>query len=210
MATTNIAQLRRLVMRYKATASDDWTTVVFDTDQLGQDSTMTVNIAPRLQSRASQRGTTETPIAGTFDAFAGSITMLADNWSILGKALRRWKAATYADATAANGQLTDDPADLCGDGLYVSVIAQGICDDGSSADVELTRCYPSVDDDIELGTSDTPEVTLNLHPVIYNADLHGEDGYPAYSYRFGDNSLTEKQRLNVVTGEYTATGGGSA
>lgn len=204
MATTNIAQLRRLVMRYKAAATDSWTTVTFDEDQLGQDSTMTVNIAPRMQSRASQRGTTETPIPGTFDAFAGSITMLMDNWSILGKAIRRWVAATYDGATSAAGQLTDDPTNLCGDGLYVSVIAQGVCDDGSTTDVELTRCYPSVDDDIELGTSDTAEVTLNLHPVIYNADLHGDDGYPAYSYRFGDNSTSEKQRLNATTGEYVA------
>lgn len=204
MATYNIAQIRRLVMRYKATAEADWTTVEIDPDSLGQDSTMTVNIAPRLQSRASQRGTTERPIDGTMDAFAGSITMLADNWSILGKALRRWKAATYTGATAANGQMTDDATDLCGDGVYISVISQGICDDGSSVDIELTRCFPSVDDDIEVGTSETTTVTLNLHPQIYNATLHSADGYPQYSYRFGDNSLTEKQRLNVTTGAYEA------
>lgn len=202
MATYNIAQVRRLVMRYKATPSADWTVVEIDPDSLGQDSTMTVNIAPRLQSRASQRGTTERPIDGTMDTFAGSITMLADNWSILGKALRRWKKATYAGATEANGQMTDSADDLCGDGLYVSVISQGICDDGSSVDIELTRCFPSVDDDIEVGTSDTATVTLNLHPQIYNAALHASDGYPQESYRFGDASLTQKQRLNVTTGEY--------
>lgn len=204
MANTNIAQLRRLVFRYKATAEDDWTTFEIDPDTLGQDSTMTVNIAPRLRSRASQRGTSETPIDGTMDAFAGSVTMLLDDWRILGQALRRWKAATYTGATGANGQITDEATDLCGDGIYMSVISQGVCDDGSTADIELTRCLPSIDDDIEVGTSDTATVTLNLHPIIYNAALHADDGYPQYSYRFGDASLTEKQRLNVTTGEYDA------
>ena len=204
MASTNIAQIRRLVMRYKATASDDWTTTVIDADSIGQDASMTVNIAPRLQTRSSQRGTTETPIAGTLDNFSGSITMLADTWKVLFSALRKWKTATYAGATPEAGQTTDDTADLCGDGIYVSVISQGICDDGSTVDVELTRCMPSVDDDIEIGGSDTAEVTINLHPIIFNDDLHGADGYPQYSYRFGDNSLTEKQRLNATTGEYAA------
>lgn len=204
MANYNITQLHRVVLRYKASAEAAWSTVVVDEDTLGQDSIATVNIAPRLTSRASQRGTTETPIAGTFDAFAGSITMLMDNFSILGKVLRRWNPATYDGAVAANGNMTDDPTNLCGDGTYVSVIVQGVCDDGSSADIELTRCMPSVDDDIEFGSSDTTEVTLNLHPIIYNASLHAEDGYPQKSYRFGDNDLTVKQRLNVTTGEYAA------
>lgn len=210
MASTNIAQIRRLVMRYKTSADADWTTTVIDADSIGQDASMTVNIAPRLQSRSSQRGTTETPMAGTLDAFAGSITMLADTWKVLFSALRKWKPATYAGASADAGQATDDSADLCGDGVYVSVISQGICDDGSTVDVELTRCMPSVDDDIEIGGSDTAEVTINLHPIIFNEQLHGSDGYPQVSYRFGDNSLTEKQRLNVTTGEYAAVATTSA
>lgn len=204
MASTNIAQIRRLIMRYKATADADWTTTIIDADSIGQDASMTVNIAPRLQSRSSQRGTTETPMAGTLDSFSGSITMLVDTWKVLFSALRTWKNATYTGAAPEAGQATDDSSDLCGDGSYISVISQGICDDGSTVDVELTRCQPSVDDDIEIGGSDTAEVTINLHPIIYNAGLHGSDGYPAYSYRFGDNSLTEKQRLNVTTGEYEA------
>lgn len=204
MASTNIAQIRRLVLRYKNAESDPWTTTVIDADSIGQDASMTVNIAPRLQSRASQRGTTETPMAGTFDNFSGSITMLVDTWKVLFDALRTWKKATYADAAPEAGQATDDSADLCGDGSYISVISQGICDDGSTVDVELSRCQPSVDDDIEIGGSDTASVTINLHPIVYNASLHGSDGYPAYSYRFGDASLTEKQRLNVTTGEYEA------
>lgn len=210
MASTNIAQIRRLVMRYKASADDDWTTTVIDADSIGQDASMTVNIAPRLQSRSSQRGTTETPMAGTFDNFSGSITMLVDTWKVLFNALRTWKTATYPNAAPDAGQATDDSSDLCGDGSYISVISQGICDDGSTVDVELTRCQPSVDDDIEIGGSDTAEVTINLHPIVYNAALHGSDGYPAYSYRFGDNSLTEKQRLNATTGTYepVTTGGG--
>lgn len=210
MANYNITQLHRVVMRSKTSADADWSVVTINEDTLGQDSIATVNIAPRMTSRASQRGTTEKPIEGTLDAFAGSITMLVDNFSILGKALRRWQAATWEGATEANGQISDDPTNLCGDGTYVSVIVQGICDDGSSADIELTRCFPSVDDDMEFGSSDTTEVTLNLHPQIYNPDLHANDGYPQKSYRFGDNSLTEKQRLNVTTGEYAAvvTNGG--
>lgn len=210
MATTNIAQIRRLVMRYKENAADDWTTTIIDADSIGQDASMTINIAPRLQTRSSQRGTTETPIAGTLDNFSGSITMLADTWKVLFSALRKWKNATYAGASDDAGQTTDDSADLCGDGVYVSVISQGICDDGSTVDVELTRCMPSVDDDIEIGGSDTAEITINLHPIIFNEALHGTDGYPAYSYRFGDNSLTEKQRLNATTGEYEAVATPSA
>lgn len=215
MASTNIAQLRRLVLRYRSSAEAPWETTVIDADSIGQDASMTVNIAPRLRSRASQRGTTEAPIEGTMDSFSGSITMLLDTWKVLGTALRRWKPATYEGASPDAGQMTDDQSDLCGDGSYVSVISQGICDDGSTVDVELTRCQPSVDDDIEIGGTDTSEVTLNLHPIIYNPALHSEDGYPQVSYRFGDNSLTEKQRLNATTGEYAAvttsgdgTGGG--
>lgn len=200
MATTNIAQLRRLVFRKWNGTS--WDVFTMEPDDLGQDAIMTVNIAPRIKTRASSMGTSETPIAGTFDAFAGSITFLADSWKILGKAIQNWTAATYTEA-GNNGQIIDSADNACGQ-QYVSVVAQGLCDDGSAADVELTRCLPSVDDDIEIGTSDTPEITLNLHPIIYNATIHADDGYPAYSYRFGDNSITEKQRLNAATGEYSA------
>lgn len=210
MANYNITQLHRVVMRSKAIADADWNTVVINEDSLGQDSIANVNIAPRKTTRSSQRGTTEKPIEGTLDAFAGSVTILADNFAILGKAIRRWAQATYAGATEANGQITDDPTNLCGDGVYVSVIIQGICDDGSSADIELTRCFPSVDDDMEFGSSDTTEVTLNLNPQIYNPDLHANDGYPQISYRFGDHNLTEKQRLNATTGEYAAVSPESA
>lgn len=90
----------------------------------------------------------------------------------------------------------------------MSVVAQGLCDDGSSADVELTRCVPSVDDDIEIGTGDTPTITLNLNPIVYNSALHASDGYPQYSVRLGDYDLTTKMRLNAATGVYSA--GGSA
>lgn len=198
MATSNISQLRRLVFRkWNGTSFDVFT---MEPDDLGQDSIITVNIAPRLKSRASSLGTAETPIPGTLDSFSASITFLADNWKILGQALQNWKKATYSDA-GNGGQIVDSADNIC-QADYLSVIAQGICDDGSSADVELTRCLPSVDDDIEVGTSDATEVTLNLHPIVYNANYHTDDGYPAYSYRFGDNSLTEKQRLNASTGEY--------
>lgn len=202
MASQNITQLRRLIFRKKATANSAWSVFTMEADDLGQDSTLTVNVAPRMRSRASSMGTTEAPITGTFDAFAASVTFLADTYKIIGKAIDKWNDATYNGADANAGNIIFGSGDICGDSQYVSVIAQGICDDGSSVDVELTRCFPSIDDDIELGTSETPTITLNLHPVIYNAALHGSDGYPAYSVRFGDNNLTKKERLNVLTGDY--------
>lgn len=198
----NITQLRRLVFRKKAKATDAWTTFTIEADDLGQDSTLSVNIAPRMRSRASAMGTSETPITGTFDNFSASITFLADTYKLIGKAIGKWSAATYAGADANAGQIVFGASDICGDGVYTSVIAQGICDDGSAVDVEITRCFPSIDDDIELGTSETPTITLNLHPIVYNTTLHGNDGYPAYSVRFGENDLTKKQRLNALTGNY--------
>ena len=197
---TNISQLRRIVYRkWNGTA---WSVFTLEPDDLGQDSTFTFNIAPRVKSRASSMGTSETPIQGTFDSISASVTFLADNWSILGKALQKWTASTYTGATAGDGQVLGDNANICNGDDYMSVVAQGICDDGSSVDVEFTRCIPSVDDDIELGTSDATEITLALHPIIYNEATHANDGYGAYTYRLGDFSTTEKKRLNVTSGEY--------
>ena len=197
---TNISQLRRIVFRkWNGTA---WSVFTLEPDDLGQDSTFTFNIAPRVKSRASSMGTSETPIQGTFDSISASVTFLADNWSILGKALQKWTASTYTGATAGDGQVLGDNANICNGDDYMSVVAQGICDDGSSVDVEFTRCIPSVDDDIELGTSDATEITLALHPIIYNEATHANDGYGAYTYRLGDFSTTEKKRLNVTSGEY--------
>lgn len=202
MSTLNITQLRRVIFRKKATSGASWTVFTLEPDDLGQDTVMTVNVAPRTRSRASSLGTSETPIAGSFDSLAGSVTFMLDNWKLLGKALQKWTASSYVGADANAGQILFGDGNLCGDGQYFSVVAQGLCDDGSAADVELTRCFPSVDDDIEIGTGDTPSVTLNLHPVVYNASVHGSDGYPAYTVRFGDNSTTTKQRLNALTGNY--------
>jgi len=203
MATKNITQLRRLVLRKTTDAGTTWSTVTIDQDNLGQDTVMTVNVAPRLMSRSSSVATTETPIEGTFDSLSGSITFIPDVWRVLGQALDRWNAATWAGADTNDGNIIyGDPTNLCGDGAYYSVIAQGVCDDGSAADVELTRCFPSIDDDIEIGTTDAVEVTLNLHPIAYNATLHASDGYPAYTARFGVESTTKKTRLNAATGVY--------
>ena len=199
----NITQMRRVVFRKKATAEGAWTTFVIDKDDLGQDTVASVNVAPRKTSRASQQGTVETPIEGSFDALAGSITFLMDNYKILGQALQKWTASSYTGADPNAGQvLFGEDSSTCGDGGYFSVILQGVCDDGSAADVELTRCIPSLDDDLEFGTSETPEVTLALNPIIYNAARHSEDGYPQYTVRFGENDTTKKQRLNTSTGEY--------
>ena len=196
----NITQLRRLV--FIKTVNGSTTTFSFEPDDLGQDTVMSINIAPRKKSRTSSYGTTNTPIKGTLDNFSGSISFLLDNFKNFGKALNSWNQATYAGADANAGNIIGDASDFCGDGDYFDVIAQGICDDGSSVDIELTRCIPSVDDDIEFGTSETSTVTLNLNPIIYNSSLHSTDGYPQYSYRLGDKDLTVQKRLNAVTGQY--------
>jgi len=204
MAVIQISQLHRIVFRKKDSSSaSGFSTFVLEPDDLGQDTQMTVNIAPRKKSRSSSLGTSETPIPGTFDAFAGSVTFLADTWSVLGQALGRWTASTYTGADAKAGQMVDDSSSLCAGGDYMSVVCQGICDDGSVADVELTRCIPSMDDDIEIGASDTPEYTLNLNPIVYNSKQHANDGFPTYSYRFGDYDTTKKMRLDASTGAYS-------
>ena len=197
----NIAQLRRLVFRKKT--NEGWNVFTLEPDDLGQDSILTYNIAPRKMSRASSLGTSETPIAGTLDSFSASVTFLMDNFKILGQALNQWTASTYDGAVANAGQIVDS-GELCAGDEYLSVVAQGVCDDGSAVDIEFTRCKPSVDDDIEIGGSDATEVTLALNPIIYNSTNHSSDGYPQHSYRMGDYSTTEKMRLNASTGAYAA------
>ena len=206
MATKNITQLHRVSFSRKN--GETWDVVNFEPDDLGQDTQATINIAPRKSSRSSSVGTTEKPIPGTLDAFAGTITLLLCHWKAIGQALGAWNEATYTGADANAGNMSDAGANLCGDDIPVRVVIQGVCDDGSTADVELTRCYPSIDDDIEIGASDTSEVTINLNPQIYNATTMANDGYPAYSYRLGDASLTENQRYNATTGQYAAVPAG--
>lgn len=202
MAVQNITQLRRVVFRKWDSSSSAWDTFTLEADDLGQDTVMTLNVAPRMRTRASSLGSTETAISGTFDSFSGSITFLMDTFANLGQAIQKWNAATYTDADSSAGNIIWDGTDICSEGEYMSVVAQGLCDDGSSVDVELTRCVPSVDDDIEIGTGDTPTITLNLHPIIYNSTLHSSDGYPQYSARLGEYDLTTKMRLNASTGAY--------
>lgn len=196
----NITQVRRVVFRKKN--GNAWSVFTMEADDLGQDTIMSVNISPRLRARNSAMGSTETPIRGTLGSFAGSVTFLMDTYEKLGKAIDNWAASTYNGHSATAGQIIGGEATPDCDDSYFSVIAQGLCDDGSEADIELTRCQPSVDDDLEFGTGDTPTVTLNLHPIIYNATRHASDGYPAYSYRLGDYDTTAKKRLNASTGEY--------
>ena len=196
----NITQVRRVVFRKKN--GNAWSVFTMEADDLGQDTIMSVNISPRLRARNSAMGSTETPIRGTLGAFAGSVTFLMDTYEKLGKAIDNWTASTYNGHSATAGRIVLGEGDIECDDSYYSVIAQGFCDDGSEADIELTRCQPSVDDDLEFGTGDTPTVTLNLHPIIYNATRHASDGYPAYSYRLGDYDTTTKKRLNASTGEY--------
>ena len=202
MPNLNITQLRRVIFRKKTTAGGSWSVFTLEADDLGQDSVMSVNVAPRTRSRASSLGTATTPIEGSFNDLSGSVTFMLDNWKILGQAIQKWNAATYAGAQTGAGQVILGDGNLCGDGQYFSVVAQGLCDDGSAADVELTRCFPSVDDAIEIGTGDTQTVTLNLHPIVFNSAQHSGDGYPAYTVRFGENDITKKTRLNASTGAY--------
>lgn len=198
----NITQVKRVVFR-KPTTDGAFDVFTLEPDDLGQDTIATINIAPRMRTRSSTAGTTESPISGTLSAFAGSVTFLFDNFKTLGQAIQRWTASTYTGADASAGQITDADADYCSN-EYMSVVIQGLCDDGSETDVELTRCIPSVDDNLEFGTSETGTVTLNLHPMIYNSKLHANDGLPAYSYRLGDYDTTTNMRLNATTGVYAA------
>lgn len=207
MATQTITQVRRIVFRKWNSTTSKWSTWTLEADDLGQDTTMTFNVAPRLKARDSQIGSTEVPIKGTFQGLAASVTFLADTWAIIGKAIDMWNAATFSGATANDGNIIYGSDSLCDGGEYESIVAQGLCDDGSSTDVEFTRCIPSIDDDIEIGTSKALDVTLNLHPIIYNPTTHANDGYPEYTARKGDEDLTTKKRLNVTTGEYAAVTG---
>lgn len=202
MISLNVTQLHRVVFSKKAVSTDPWTVFTLEADSLGQDTVATINVAPRKASRASQVGSSEHPINGTFDSLSASITFLADNFYIIGKALDRWTAATYVGANANAGQVVfGDGTDFCNGGYY-SVIIQGLCDDGSAADIEICRCNPSIDDDIEFGSSETPEVTLALNPIIYNSTLHSADGYEQKTIRLGEYDTAVKKRLNATTGNY--------
>ncbi len=197
----NITQVRRVYFRkYDGSA---WTVVTFDVDDLGQDTVASINIAPRKRTRSSQAGTTESPIAGTLDNFTASITFLMDTFKKLGLVLNRWTASTYQDADANAGQISGgDGTDFCTGDEYWSCIIQGVCEDGSATDIEICRCQPSVDDDLEFGSSETMTTTLNLNPIIYNASLHSSDGYTQKSYNFGDYDTAEKKHFNALTGQY--------
>lgn len=201
MATKTITQLHRVIFSQVIDGVE--TPYTLEPDDLGQDEQCTYNIAPRKTTRSSSVGTTEKPIPGTFDSLSASITMLNTYWKKLAKLLGIWEPATYAGADANAGHaIYGDGTSGCGDGVPTRVIVQGICDDGSTADVEFTRCYPSVDDDKTVGSGDTQEITINLNPQIYNPVTDADDGLPAYTVREGDYSLTKNQRYNVTTGEY--------
>lgn len=200
----NITQLRRAVFRKYNPTTKEWSVpLVLEPDDLGEDPVLTINVAPRMKSRASSAGTTETPMQGTFDALAANLTMMMDTYRPIGLALNRWNKANYEGASPNAGNVIFGGGDnLCAGGEYINVVIQGVCDDGSSADVEITRCIPSVQDDIEFNTADTASVTLQLNPIIYNALTHEGDGYPPYTIRLGDQDLTQQTRLDVTTGQY--------
>lgn len=200
----NITQLRRVVFRkYEPATKTMSVPLVLEPDDLGEDPVLTINVAPKMKSRTSSLGTTETPMQGTFDSLSAQITMMMDTYRPIGLALNRWNQATYEGANPNAGNIIFGGGDsLCQGGEYINVVIQGVCDDGSSADVEITRCIPSLPDDIEFNTADSATVTLALNPILYNARTHEGDGLPAYTIRLGDQDLTQKTRLNVTTGEY--------
>lgn len=200
----NVTQLRRVVFRKYDPATKTFSVpLVLEPDDLGEDPVLTINVAPRMKSRSSSLGTTETPMPGTFDALSAQITMMMDTYRPIGLALNRWAQATYEGANPNAGNIIFGGGDsLCQGGEYINVVVQGVCDNGSSADVEIARCIPSVPDDIEFNTADSATVNLALNPIIYNAMTHEGDGLPAYTIRLGDQDLTQKTRLNVTTGEY--------
>lgn len=210
--SSNLSQLFQVVVRkYDSTTKKLKAQLVIGPDDLAESDMLTFNVAPKMRERTSSQGTTSTPIPGTFDGLSASLTILADTWSVIGKFLSIWNPATYEGATATNGNMIfGDGANLCGASEYVDIVVQGVCDEGSSADVEFTRCYPALTDDVSLGGTDATEVTINLNPVAYNPNMHADDGYPAYTVRMGDQDLATKMRLNAATGEYqpvTATPG---
>lgn len=200
----NVTQLRRVVFRKYDPATKAFSVpLVLEPDDLGEDPVLTINVAPRMKSRSSSLGTTETPMPGTFDALSAQITMMMDTYRPIGLALNRWAQATYEGANPNAGNIIFGGGDsLCQGGEYVNVVIQGVCDNGSSADVEIARCIPSVPDDIEFNTADSATVNLALNPIIYNAMTHEGDGLPTYTIRLGDQDLTQQTRLNVTTGEY--------
>lgn len=202
---TNLVQVRRLVFRRKTNPDAAWEVFTIEPEELGQDSILSYSGNPRTIERASQVGNTSTPIPGTFEDLSASITVLADNAAIIGRVLDKWKPATYEGASPTAGQmLIGEDTNYCAANQPVSVIAQGVCDDGSAADIEFTRCLPQIDGNLEIGTSETPTVTFALNPQLYNKVTMSNDGYPPYVGRFGEYDLTKKMRLNVTTGEYEA------
>lgn len=202
-AVKDIAQMRRIVFRSRESATEDWTTFVLTPEDLGQDTMASFNISPRIKDRSTLAGTTHKPVAGTYDDFSATITFQADVWAPIFQALGQWNPATFTGATSADGNAVGAAAvNPCGTQKMVSVILQGICDDGSTADAEFARCFPSIDGELEISGSSSTEVSLALNPQIYNPTTMANDGYEQYDYRFGTKDLEENQRLDVTTGKY--------
>ena len=76
----NITQLRRVIFRKWDASTSTWSVFTLEADDLGQDTVMSINVAPRKRTRASSMGSTESTISGTFDSFSGSITFLMDTF----------------------------------------------------------------------------------------------------------------------------------
>lgn len=196
MATRTIVGAKRVSI-----VRSDGSVYTLNEKLLGEEP-LSLTIAPRMMDDSSSKGTAHQPIAGTIDDFQATLTVKFRNYRVLGEILGMWNDATYAGATAEAGNLTNGGTDVCGTGETVRVVLQGICDDGSTDDIDLPRCLPSFSDDLTLSTTEIQDYAISLNPQFYDAVEHAADGLPAYDYRLGDYSLTTKYRFNVTTGEY--------
>lgn len=204
MAVNEIQVHRIILNRHTGNPQDQ---LVIEPNMLSDGDYLTWNVAPAATERASASGTTTTPNDARYDGLTATLVLKNDNRSILATAIGQWQKATYTGATAQNGQranaILGNPCPTPG---YTHVIAQGICDDGSTTDIQFPFCMPRIGGDEALG-SEVADVEINLYPQPYDeatmGDLtSGDDPFPAYDYIMGDNSLTAKQRYNVTTGEY--------
>ncbi len=211
-ANNDIVQTRRIAfIKYDPSTKEPTEPFVINESELGQDTVMSLNLVPRKKTRTTQVGTTTAPMPGTYDSLEASITFMPGTWRRLFEALGMWNKATFAKATSEDGNAVFGANNTpCSSQDYVMVVLQGVCDNASGSEVVLARCLPSIGDNIEIGTSDDMEVTLDLNPQIYNPSQHADDGYPQFDVKFGHNMLDKMMRLNAVTGEYTEVGGDGA
>lgn len=196
MATRTIVGAKRISI-----VRGDGTVYTLGEKMLG-DEPISLSLAPRMMDDSSSKGTAHQPVNGTIDDFQATLTVKFRNYRVLGEILGMWNAATYSGATTEAGNIVNGGSDICVPSDTVRVIVQGICDDGSTDDIDLPRCMPSFSDELAMSTTEIQDYAISLNPQFYDAVENAGDGLPAYDYRLGDFSTTTKYRFNVTTGEY--------